>query len=169
MRVVAMLFAAMLLGCIAVEAEPQKDLPGWTNTRWGMTVEQLRKVHPEMTIGEDYMGFTAGRLPDVSVGDTRLNVYLQFKGVGGQAKEGQQPLPQSEWRLGRVELVADKDACYRLAETLTAKYGQPSHNEPKFHLWVLPTTTIRLVVSIVSASEDKCIVIYHPTEKSDSL
>jgi hypothetical protein len=134
-----------------------------------MSVEQLRKIHPEMTIGEDYMGFTAGRLPDVSVGDTKLSVYLQFKDVGGQAKQGQQPLPQSEWKLGRVELVADKSACYKLAETLTAKYGQPAHSEPTFHLWVLPTTTVRLVVSLVSAHEDKCIVIYHPTDKSDSL
>lgn len=160
-----------LLGlCVqAGRAEPVKDLPGWTNTRWGMTLAQLRKVHPEMTIGVDYSGFTAGRLPNVTIGDATLQVNLGFKNVGGQAKEGAADPPQSEWRLNRVELVGPEDACYRLTEALTAKYGQPSHNEPRFHLWVLPTTTVRQVISPVSVETDKCIIIYHATEKSDNL
>ena len=150
-------------------AEPVKDLPGWTNTRWGMSLDELRKIHPEMTIGKDGHGFTAATLPDVQVGDTTLHVFLEFKGVGGQAKVGQGDPPQAEWRLNRVELVAPESACYRLVETLTAKYGQPARSERDFHLWVLPSTTIRLVVGIASVETNECLVIYHPTEKSDSL
>lgn len=151
---------------ISANAQLVKDIPGWSDTRWGMSPDDLMKVHPEFTIGVDRYGFTAGRLPDLTLGEAKFEVTLMFEGVGGLRKVGSsdpEP-PKEQWRLVRVELRNPNiDACYRVTESLLGKYGPPNKQESKFYLWVLPTTTVRRVSHI------DCTLIYHPSENTDNL
>ena len=170
--VVALALSAGYSALAAVKGNAHReagDLKGWTNTRWGMTLEDLRKVQPRVTIGVDYFGLTAGKLPDVTIGDSTLQVFLDFKGVGGSGTPGIEDPQQPEWRLSRVELMTDVRDCSRLTEALTAKYGKPSQSEPDYHLWIFPTTTVRQVISLIKGGADKCFIIYHPTVRSDNL
>lgn len=160
-----LLFVAIIIP-VSASAEPVKDLAGWSDTRWGMSVDDLTKLHHDFTIGVDNYGSTAGRLPDLTIGNTPFQVFFMFPGVGGLRKEGTTEPPKSEWRLSRVELFnADSNACYSVTEPLLGKYGQPAKRESGFNLWILPTTTIRQV----STSGLHCVIIYHPSVKNDNL
>lgn len=166
-RWIAIVLFCFLIPIATAAAESVKDIPGWSDTRWGMSVDEISKLHPDFTIGVDKYGSTAGRLPDLTISGEPFQVYLMFEGVGGLAKaDGSVPEPPSDrWRLVRVEIRNPKqNACYRVSESLLGKYGQPNQREAGFNLWVLPTTTIRQVFSRID-----CAIIYHPTEKSDNL
>jgi hypothetical protein len=167
MRLLTLVLFACLLPSATFAAETVKDIAGWSDTRWGMSVEELSRLHPDFTIGVDKYGLTAGRLSDLTIGGEQFQAYLMFEGAGGLARaDGSVPEPPKEkWRLVRVEIRNPKqDACYRVTESLLGKYGQPTKREEGFNLWVLPTTTIRQVSNYTD-----CAIIYHPTEKSDNL
>jgi len=175
----------VLLTCVyATKADAQvvRDIPGWSDTKWGITPDEVRKTHPEMVVASPYhprttdnrgksiqqlreelaaMRQEAGdchssadnptwKLADLMISGGSFRVCLQFN-------KGEQ--------LRRVELIGPGNSCYSIAETLTAKYGQPAKQERGFHLWLMPTTTIRLVES----PDDWCRVIYHETEHSNAL
>lgn len=162
LRFLVLAFGIMLPGA---EAEAPKDSLGWSNTRWGMSPNDLVKLRPDFTIGVDKYGSTAGRLPDLTIAGSQFQVSFMFEGAGGQSTAGSsEPQPsQDQWRLVRVELRGPQDACYRVTEALLGKYGQPTKQESGFNLWVFLTTTVRQV------SRTDCGIIYHPTENYDNL
>jgi len=166
-RVLRFVLGSVLLTSTTFGAQ-LSDLSGWSGTRWGMSPAQIKKVHPEMTIGAGQFGFTAGRVPDMTIAEATFKIYLQFAGVGGmrRADHSEPEPPEAEWKLARVELHGPLDACYRVNEGLLAKYGQPTKIDGNLSLWVMPTTTVRL---IKSGLEPDCEIIYHPTEKGDGL
>jgi hypothetical protein len=169
---------------VTAQSQPAKDIPGWSDTRWGMTLDEARKSHSEMVAASEYHHWTtdnrgksieqlkeelaamdreAGdchssadaptwKLADLTISGSSFRVCLQFKGE----------------RLRRVELIGPENACYSIAETLTAKYGQPAKQERGFHLWLMPTTTIRLIDS-ANMGDNHCKVIYRETEHNDAL
>jgi len=169
---------------VTAQSQPAKDIPGWSDTRWGMTPDEVRKTHADMVAASGYHHWTtdnrgksiqqlreelaamnqeAGdchssadaptwKLPDLAISGGSFRVCLQFK---------------SE-RLRRVELIGPVDSCYAIAETLTAKYGQPAQARAGFHLWLMPTTTIRLLENGYMG-DSHCRVIYHETERTDAL
>jgi len=149
-----------------------------------MTLDEAKKAHPEMVAASEYhrwptdnrgksveqlteelaaMDQEAGdcrssadaptwKLADLTISGSSFRVCLQFK----------------DERLRRVELIGPENVCYSIAETLTAKYGQPAKQERGFHLWLMPTTTIRLIDS-ATMGDNHCKVIYHETEHNDAL
>jgi hypothetical protein len=149
-----------------------------------MTPDEVRKTHSEMVVASSYhlrttdnrgksiqqlreelaaMNQEAGdcrssadaptwKLADLAISGGSFKVCLQFKDA----------------RLRRVELIGPVNSCYSIAETLTAKYGQPAKQERGFHLWLMPTTTIRLIES-GDMGDTHCKVIYHETEHSNAL
>jgi hypothetical protein len=146
------------------------DLEGWAGTRWGMNPEAIQKVHPEMAIGKGPFGLTAGVM-ETTVVNARFHVFFEFADVGGMhmTTDTRPEPPQGDWKLARVELHGPRDACLRVNEALISKYGQPSKVDRSMNLslWIMPTTTIRLIDGDAISSD--CEVIYHPTQKADSL
>jgi hypothetical protein len=162
----AAIFLSLLAAAAVSNAVPVADLAGWSNTRWGMSLDDLIKVRPEMTLGNDIYGFSVGRLPDVMIENVPFRVFLRFEGTLGQrkGKSAEPELPKSKWRLNEVDLIGPVDACDHVTETLIAKYGQATRqNQTGFHLWVLSTTTVRQIVS------SECRIIYQPTDKNNDL
>jgi hypothetical protein len=169
---------------VTAQSQTTKDIPGWSDTRWGMTLDEVRKSHSEMVLAPEYHHWTTDnrgksvqqlkdeleamnreggecrssadvptwKLPDLTISDGSFRVCLEFKGE----------------RLRRVELIGPETSCYSIAETLTAKYGQPAKQDRGFHLWLMPTTTIRLIDS-ADMGNTHCKIIYHETEHNDAL
>jgi hypothetical protein len=150
-----------------------RDLPGWSDTRWGMHPDDISKRHPDLTIAPNQYGRTVGKLDAVTLGGAQFSIELQFDGAPEEKGDSSGVLPKAQWKLARVELHGPKDSCYRIAESLTAKYGPPTKHDPPeysmgdFYLWAFPTTTIRNVSSSLGGGD--CNIIYHPTENSDNL
>jgi hypothetical protein len=166
-RILASLAVVLVLNlAVASFAAPLKDLAGWSGTRWGMSPAQIKKVHPEMTIGKTKYGGTAGRVPDMTIADATFEVDLEFAGIGDLRKPGstEPEPPVSDWKLARVTLLGPPDAFYRVDQPLLAKYGQPTKVDDGLKVWVLPTTTIRLI-----KLDPHCLIFYDPTYKGDSL
>ncbi|HVT16425.1 MAG TPA: hypothetical protein VHQ90_09645 [Thermoanaerobaculia bacterium] len=158
MRRAAIAFFTLVATSAALAAVVQ-DIAGWADTRWGMSFYDLRKTHPDLKLETRYSPSSyVGRLPDVTIGTKPFQIYLQFDGMERAGSSG------GDWFLKRVELQSTATACYYVAETLIAKYGQPTKQESELTIWVLPTTTVRQVISL-----GKCIIIYYPTDKSDNL
>jgi hypothetical protein len=148
------------------DASPVKDLLGWKDIRWEMSVERLKKLHPELTIGPDEHGFTVGVLPNVRIGDSEFRVHLGFRGVGGNRIPGDDrpELQQSEWRLKRIDLKGFVTACDRANTVLLGKYGPPAKRQYGLDSWVFPTTTI-----VAGVAGGECIVAYLPSDKGDNV
>ena len=180
-RLWAVAFAILTFAILAAEPLEAQDTAGWSDTRWGMSPDELMKLHPEMSIGKDYLGgFTAGVIPNVAIAGAPFTAYLRFAGVGGLRLVGstQPEPPQGQWRLAEVELYYSTNdgsasaVCDRVAEALLGKYGPPTRHEPggfgDMRLWVLPKTTVRQS-AFNSLRKAECRVMYKATESGDKL
>jgi hypothetical protein len=145
-----------------------------------MDVGTLQKLHPEMTIGKDRFGFTAGVIP-LEIGGQAFQAYLGFENVGGQRKtEDKSPEPpQSEWKLAVVTLSLQTEddkavwTCDQVANSLRGKYGTPAKNfrDGEVLWWVMPSTTIiKIANKGVPGTQFKpsCEIRYLPTQISGS-
>ena len=173
--VIALTNAAQSVGAMA---DAKRDIPGWSDTSWGMSVAALKKLHPDMIINKDQFDRTAGVIP-VEIDNQQFHAYLQFQGVGSLRKsDDTSPEPaQSEWKLGTVELWLETDddkavwVCENIANSLRGKYGDPtkSYDGGEVLWWVMPTTTIiKIANKGVPGSKFKpsCWIRYLPTQVS---
>lgn len=128
--------SALLVACLA-RAE---DLPGWRETRWGMTVDEaLSALNGEarrIPDAKEFMGhMEALEIPSYSVGPYEFRATLRF--TGG--------------KLTAVVLTGAKDsgAWYPgLMDMLVAKYGAAASEAPNIMgrsaRWNFPSTRITL-------------------------
>lgn len=182
-RVVGVLVAVLAYAMTALVCgaqETKRDIPGWSDTQWGMGLAALQKLHPEMTIGKGRFDLTAGVIP-LEIGGQQFHAYLGFENVGGQRKRDDispEP-PQSEWKLAEVELWLETDdrkalgVCEDVANSLRGKYGGPtkSFRGGEVLWWVMPSTTIIKVAGEgVPGTKFKpsCSIRYFPTQISGS-
>lgn len=128
----------------------------WSTDNRGKSIQQLKNELEAMNQENEDCRSSAEaptwKLADLTISGSSFRACLQFKAE----------------RLRRVELIGPENACYSVAESLTAKYGQPAKQDRGVHLWLMPTTTIRLIGS-TGMGDNHCKVIYHETEHNDAL
>lgn len=182
-RIIAVL--AAVLACagptlVCGAQETKHDISGWSDTQWGMGIAQLKSLHPDMTIGKDRFGLTAGVIP-LEIDSQKFHAHLKFQNVGGQRKvdDTSPEPPQSEWKLATVELWLETEddkavwVCENVANSLRGKYGDPtkSFGGGETLWWVMPSTTvIKIANKGVPGTKFKpsCWIRYFPTQISGS-
>jgi hypothetical protein len=161
------------------EPSHNPDISGWSDTRWGMGVATLRKLHPEMTIGKDNFGFTAGVIT-AEIAGSKFNVYLYFGNVGGMRHSGDpspEP-PEADWKLAEVNVYLETEdnsavhACEVVGDSLRGKYGTPTKafSGGETLWWITPTTRIiKSSSEAVGKIKARCSVRYSPMPGTDKL
>lgn len=124
-----------------------KDVPGWNNTRWGMTIKQVQALYPFRDTEPSPDGGNQVGLYNVKLDGHQYEARFVFKqdkliavSLGWKPKAGDSTSPSSEIR-----------------KNLAFKHGTP---EEKFkgvvYVWSLPTTKITLL----AAGNEMATVIY---------
>ena len=136
---------------VPMVAQP-KDVNGWGRIKWGMTVAQAKVVYgsqvlvPDATHKSQSTKFVDRLLiGSFNVGDTKMQVSIETLPNSDKIREVTLSLPASSPRASRSSAYDD------LRNSLTLKYGRPSHVEKKDDdilsesaTWTFPSTVITL-------------------------
>ncbi len=147
MSVRGLSLAALLLAAASAHAG---DLPGWDQTRWGMTSAEIAKLYGAEAVRLDGRVEFAGLYSDVGLRQARFAgldfiVYFQMDRTHRLAQVLLERLKQRASGAAWEASLRALEAAYGAATARCDRRGDPLAGTPAVieRVWTLPTTTVR--------------------------
>lgn len=177
----------------AAQTPPPKDLPGWQETRWGMTTEEVLKAVEPAPVKLDKRAFLSrggdGGKPFDRYGYADYETTVQVLGEDYKATfymdvktDRLMQVTLRPAKYGLKDYISEA-AFTQLSEALTQKYGTPTGQEDdrskgaftrkemvsRTRQWVFPTTAIRLhYMGLEDVEMYSLTVTYSPSKNKDA-
>lgn len=140
----------IISGCTKDEQNNAKDVPGWNNTRWGMTEDEIKEIFKDKIVKLDTVEhygnlkqYSSIGLKDIEIINTKFNVFFVMD-------EDTKKLVKVVLRHAEPFSIV---FMFKLLEAeLMKKYGPPFYRDTTsesdkvelFAMWNFPSTQFRL-------------------------
>ena len=142
--------AALATLLLATTSARAGDLPGWDQTRWGMTSAEIAKLYGTAAVRLDGRVEFAGLYSDLGLRQTRFAgldfiAYFQMDRTHRLAQVLLERLKQRATGAAWEGTLSALEAAYGAATARCDRRGDPLAETPAVleRVWALPTTTIR--------------------------